>query len=335
MSRPRSRQNRHLPPRMHLKGRTYYLVTGTGSQRQWLRLADNYGQALVEYSRHMAGGMEPGSTFAELAREYVNAEFGKLRPATRDSYSLALANLLKAFGDAPVGEITAAHVGRYVDLRSSQHSANREKAVMSKILELGVRWGWCGENVARKIAYHPSSRRRRIITPGEWKAIKVAAQGDLVPVFMDLAYMTGLRVGDLLALRWKQVTDDGLHVLQGKNRVEGLYELTPALSQVLDRAKRLHGRSGKLSPLLRPETAIIHKRNLQPYTYYGFRSIWRRTVERAKLEDIHIHDIRRTAITAAKQSGIRPADFSLHRTEREAQAYVIEVPRVRPLEPMK
>lgn len=97
----------------------------------------------------------------------------------------------------------------------------------------------------------------------------------------------------------------------------------------------MNDRSGKVRMLFKPETTLIQKRDLDPYTYYGFRSIWRTTITWAGLEDIHIHDIRRTAITAAKQTGIRPIEFSLHRTEAEANAYVIEVPRVRPLEPMR
>ncbi len=82
-------------------------------------------------------------------------------------------------------------------------------------------------------------------------------------------------------------------------------------------------------------TTIIHTRRLKPYTYYGIRSIFRRVVDRAKLPDVHIHDIRRTAITNAKKEGRRAQEFSLHKTESEANAYVVEVPRVRPLEPME
>ena len=318
---------------MHHKGRAFYLVEGTGSRRRWLKLADDYTEALVEYSKRMPMPGR-GTTFAELARQYQLAEFPKLAPATQASYALALENLLKAFGDAPVRQIRAVDVGRYMDLRSSRHSANREKAVLSKILELGIRWGWCEENVARKISYHSYERRRRIISKAEWKKIQLAAHGDLVPVFMDLAFVTGLRVGDVLGLRWNQVTDEGIHVLQSKNHVEGIYELTDTLAAILERARRLRGRKATVTKF-RPETPIIHTRKLQPYTYYGFRSIWRSTVERAKLQDIHIHDIRRTSITAAKASGIRPIDFSLHRTEKEANAYVIEVPKVKPLELMK
>lgn len=324
--------DRYLPPRMHRKKNSYFLVTWDGTKRTWTALGTDYHKALVKYGQLLPPDIAPGKTFGDLATEYLKTEFNKLAPATRESYTLALNSLIKAFGKAPVNQIRPSDVGRYMDLRSSIHSANREKAVLSKILNLGVRWGWCEENVAKKVNYHPTKRRQRILTQDEFRKIRQASTSDLIPVFMDLAFITGLRVGDLLAMTWSQVREDGLYVKQSKNSVEGVYEFTDSLTWVLDRAKRLHGRSGTVRSLLKADTRIIHTRKLKPYTYYGFRSIWRTTVIRAKLPDVHIHDIRRTAITAAKQTGIRPSEFSLHKTESEANAYVVEIPKVKPLD---
>lgn len=109
-------------------------------------------------------------------------------------------------------------------------------------------------------------------------------------------------------------------------------EMTDGLRDVLDRARRLHGRSGAVAAFLKPETAIIHSKKLQPYRYAGIRSSWVRACRRAGVEGVRIHDIRRTAITMAKQAGRDPQAFSLHKTAAQAAEYVVEVPRVRPLE---
>ena len=220
---------------MHRKGNAFYLVTWNNKEKRsvWTPLGSDKPAALEKYGELVSMCLEPGRLFKDLADEYIKREFYKLRPATQDSYTLALENILNIFGTAPVREITPSQVGRYMDNRSSIHSANREKAVLSKILELGVRWGWCEKNVARQIRYHSTKRRRRIINQSEWGQIQIASTSDLIPVFMDLAFMTGLRVGDLLRLQWKQVDDDGLWVLQGKNSVEGLYELTDSFKVVL------------------------------------------------------------------------------------------------------
>lgn len=320
---------------MHFKNGAFYLVTGTGKNRKWLRLSSDRHQAWAEYARLLPTIERRGHTFADLVAECVRSPaWARIAERTRGDYEKALDNLLRAFGDAPPNQIKPSDVQRYMDVRSSIHGANREKAVLSKVLQYGVGHDWCSENVARKIGYHSTQPRRRIITAAEWKAIQLAAL-DPLPVFMDLAYVTGLRVSDVLALRWKQVREDGLYVLQAKNRVEGLYELSDDLNAILERAKRLHGRSGGVSTLIRPETAIIHTRKLQPYKYAGIRSSWVRACKRAGVEGVRIHDIRRTAITHAKQAGRNVRDFSLHRTEAQAQEYVVEVPRVVPLEMMR
>lgn len=331
MSRPRTRKHRHLPPRMHYKNGAYYLVSGTGSTRKWKRLSDNRHAAYAEYARLLPTLDRIGGSFAEIAADAVKHHWPTLAERTQADYTRALENLLRYFGDAPIDQIRPGHVKRYMTLRSSKHEANREHAVLSAIFTWAVEMDLAASNPARKVRYHSTEARRRIITPAEWKAIKLAAL-DPLPVFMDLAYVTGLRVGDVLALRWNQVTDEGLYVLQAKNRVEGLYTMTDSLAAILDRAKRLHMQADNVAPLLKPSTAIIHTRKRQPYKYAGIRSSWVRACKRAEVKGVRIHDIRRTAITHAKTQGRRPQDFSLHRTEAQAQEYVVEVPRVRPLE---
>jgi len=335
MGRKRQYKNRHLPPRMHQKGKSYYLVVWNGSRNVWKKIGSTYADAMIEYVslERLGDRTQKSQKFKDLVKEYKLNEMPKLAESTRASYNLALVSVLNSFGDADVTQITPAHIGRYMDLRTSKHSANKEKAVMSRVFQLGIRWGWCTENPAKLIDYHPTKRRQRIITKSEWSKIQLAAATDLVPVLMDLLYATGLRIGDVLKLRFDDVTPDGILVRQSKNQVVGVYELTKTLAAVIERASKLHVKPG-VTKLIPKGTTIIHTRNLKPYTYYGIRSIFRRVVDRAKLSDVHIHDIRRTAITNAKKEGRRAQEFSLHKTESEANAYVVEVPRVRPLEPM-
>lgn len=334
MSSPRTSKNRHLPPRLHFKNGSFYLVTGTGNKRKWHKLGRSRHEAYAEYARLIPTIERQGGTFAEVAADAVKHHWPTLAERTQKDYSRALESLLKYFGDAPIKQITPGHINRYMTLRSSKHEANREHAVLSAIFTYAISVDIVTDNPARKIGYHKTKPRKRIFTRKEWKKIWLAGL-DPLPVFMDLAFITGLRVGDVLALKWSQVTPEGLYVLQSKNQVEGLYRLTPGLQSVLDRAKRLHMRSDSVSPLLKPDTAIIHTKAMKPYKYAGIRSSWDRACKRAKVEGARIHDIRRTAITMAKQSGRKPQDFSLHKTEAQANEYVVEVPTVEPLEVIK
>ena len=52
---------------------------------------------------------------------------------------------------------------------------------------------------------------------------------------MDLAVLTGLRLGDLIGLRWADWKEDGLHVKTGRYL---LFARSQALVETLDHAKK-------------------------------------------------------------------------------------------------
>lgn len=82
-------------------------------------------------------------------------------------------------------------------------------------LEQGVAWDWIGYNPAR-YASPPPARRRPIHLPtvDEVNALIDAARAvnPLLPVFLRLAAVTGVRRGELCALRWRHL-DHERHVL--------------------------------------------------------------------------------------------------------------------------
>jgi integrase len=51
---------------------------------------------------------------------------------------------------------------------------------------------------------------------------------------MDLALLTGQRQGDLLRLKWKQITPEGITFRQGKTGKRLRVTMSPALQAVLE-----------------------------------------------------------------------------------------------------
>src|SRR5438552_1304970 len=75
-----------------------------------------------------------------------------------------------------------------------------------------------------------------------------------MPGLIDLAYLTGLRMGDLRRLTWRQIDDDvGIEVEPAKTQhstgAKILIPITPAIKQVLERARAI----GKVKG-----TTVIH-----------------------------------------------------------------------------
>jgi integrase len=91
----------------------------------------------------------------------------------------------------------------------------------------------------------------------------------MVQVAIDLAVLTGLRRGDLLALTKSQLKDDGVHVRTSKTGHGLIIEYTPELSAVLERAK-----------LMKPHfrQPLIATRAGKPFTGAGFATLWRRAM---------------------------------------------------------
>lgn len=66
----------------------------------------------------------------------------------------------------------------------------------------------------------------------------------LIQVAMELAYCTGMRRGDLLALSWSQVSTDGIRVCTEKTGDTMLIEWSPRLSAAIEVAKGLRRKQG-------------------------------------------------------------------------------------------
>lgn len=329
MGRKRSSSNKHLPPRFTEKHGAYYHVYYVDGRKRWHRLSKDYTEALRLYYEREAGELPRVTTFGDMVKHWQSRTYPTLKPRTIEEYDRAVRFLTPVFDKAPIDQIQPVDIAKYMDRRSSQHSANKEKAVMSSVFEFAIRWGYRKDNPARAISYHRTKRRKRIITVAEWKQIQLAAPNDLVPCFMDLAYATGLRVSDLLALKWSAIEGGMLSVDPAKtdnldDPVKAAYTVTPALESILERAKWLHRwRADYVLPPM-PDAPIIGKRNADHYTRSGFHTMWRRVVLKAGIPDVCIHDIRRTAITDAKRQRGSAQEFSLHKTPSEADAYVVE-----------
>jgi integrase len=111
-------------------------------------------------------------------------------------------------------------------------------------------------------------------------------------VAMDLALLTGQRQGDLLRMKWRDVTPEGWTMRQGKTGKRLMIAMSPAFEEVLQRARAF-------LPHL-PREYVLRNRKGRPYTENGFRAIWqaamRRYVKKGG-ERYTFHDLRGKSAT--------------------------------------
>src|SRR3954471_1437419 len=101
MGRRRTAQ-KGLPPRMHLKGGTYYHVS-SGNPRLWSKLDREFAIAIRLYAE-IEGATYPenDTTFNAIARRYRREVFPRKAPQTQRDNEKEMQKLEAVFGDVPI-----------------------------------------------------------------------------------------------------------------------------------------------------------------------------------------------------------------------------------------
>jgi integrase len=129
------------------------------------------------------------------------------------------------------------HAIRYLDMRTAKVQANREIAALRALLGKAVHWGMLPRNPLAGLQYrNPEAPRERYVTDDELDAAISAAKYPWLKALLWLAYLTGLRRRDLLALTRFQCQAEGLLIRESKTGKRVLITWTPELRTVVDAA---------------------------------------------------------------------------------------------------
>lgn len=323
----RRTSNLDLPPRMHLRSGTYYHVTTTTEKRVWRNLGKDKAAALRQWADIEASG-DGQDSLAMLLDDWVKTEaYTTLSANTQKAYRSVIKQLKEAFADfSSVADIKPQHIAAYQDAHHSKVMANTGKSVLTTVLNIAVRRGLIERNPAKEIENMTVKRRKRYITDDEYLAIRAKASPVLAAA-MDLSYVTGARIGDILAIRLAHLTDEGLTIRQEKTEKLQLFRWNPALTKAIEQAKAIK------RPVLRGLYLLCTMRG-KPYKYQQINLWWIKARTEAGIDDVHFHDIRGKAATDAKRAGIDYQALLGHSTKAMSDSY-IKLEDAQPVEPLK
>ena len=132
---------------------------------------------------------------------------------------------------------------------------------------------------------------------------------------MDIAYLTGLRKGDILKLKLSDIKNDEVLVETEKTKKKLCFKVEGDLKEVIDRAKKL--RRLVLSPYL-----FCSKKG-GPITKTNFGVSWYRLKKKVGLsDDVVFHDIRGKAATDASDQGINAQNLLGHESGIMTEKYI-------------
>jgi integrase len=224
-------------------------------------------------------GESVAGTLAEVFDRYQAEVIPTKAEATQRSNRQELKKLRAVFGMVHPAEVTAQHVYRYLDERgkASKTQANREKALLSHVFSYCIRWGLVAANPCAGVHGHSLKPRSRYVTDLElWRAMRRMPKRARYACW--LAYLTGLRRGDLLALTRFQLGKEGIEVTEGKTGKRVVIAWSRPLRRVVDRLQ-----------------AASADARLFPITTSSFDTAWQRAmlkVQAAGIERFQIKDLR-------------------------------------------
>src|SRR5690606_39164377 len=134
-------------------------------------------------------------------------------------------------------------------------------------------------------------------------------------VVMDLCYLTGQRIGDVLKIEYGHLRAEGIFIEQQKTGKKLIVGWTPELRAVVDRAKDADYKIKSLRYLLSGRAGTMRKHS----------NVWRtfKTAARSVgIDDVTLHDLRAMAGTEADRQGVDPTALLGHTDRRTTQIYL-------------
>jgi integrase len=296
-------------------------------------------------------------TFAEfLDHDWLPAIRARIRPSTWDSYARNLQlHVLPALGSQHLQSISPARLNRfYAELleggRKNGSGGLAPKTVryvhgiLRKALADAVRWNLVQRNAA-DFADPPKvgavGREMRTWSADELRAFLEHIAGERLYVAYLLAASTGMRRGEVLGLRWRDVDLDAARLSVRQSIVSVAYEIKFAEPKTA-RSRRSIALDQRTIAALRAWRKVqLEDRMLLGDDYENsglvftredgrfvhpdrFSQLFDKYVEKAGLRRIRLHDLRHTHATLALAAGVHPKVVS-ERLGHATVAFTLDV----------
>jgi integrase len=177
---------------------------------------------------------------------------------TSERYRELLATACRQIGDVPLQRLSAADLQRcYSSLTTlAPRTRLHVHRALSRMLKHAVQWGLISRNPASLVdAPRVTASEIEILSAAEIERVLQYLRGKTLYPIVAVALGTGLRRGELLALRWSDVDLDGAHL-----RVEQAVEWTQRYGLRFKAPKSRHGRR---SISLAPSTVDVLRKHYQ------------------------------------------------------------------------
>ena len=254
-------------------------------------------------------------TFGEMVNKYVQKYY-----RIRDEHTIK--KLLPVFGNLTLAEITTEKVSDYREARLrtvKPATVYQELSLMRRMFNVARReWKWIRDNPVADLSFSigDQNARDRWLTLEEEQALLANATNPawLRPLLI-VALHTGMRRGEILNLRWKDVNPLRRLITIEKSKNGGkrsipmsqtLYSILKGMSKVVDITNRVF-----------------------PIAVRSLRAAFDNALVKSDIKDFHFHDCRHSFATRLVQNGVdlyRVKELLGHKTINMTMRYAHHYP---------
>jgi len=233
-------------------------------------------------------------TVGDLIDRFEADHLPKRRPTTIRDYRAILEKLVRPeLGRMKLADVHHADVDR-LHRKISQRApyrANRMAAVLSKMLNFGVKLGWRSDNPVRGLERNHEDKRERFLSTAELAALSAALKDHSDQRSADairLLLLTGARRGEVLGATWEMFDfDSGVWVKPSAHTKQCRMHRVPLSAPALQLLMSIRRRQGDGERFVFPGDVAG-----RPLT--DVKKSWAAVCKKAGIEGARLHDLRHT-----------------------------------------
>ena len=259
--------------------------------------------------------------FGEYATSRI--AIGRMSERTIVDYRLQACRYIEpALGKRKVADVARRHVEAMVE-NIPRVQRNRVLALTSRLFNLFETWEWRAQytNPTRGVERALEEPRDRVLSSSELAALSAAldaaqAQHPAPVAAIRFAAVTGLRIGEVLAIQWDHIDFEFGRLTMPATKTGRRTHHLPAPALAI------------LASIPRISRWAFSTRGDVPVTYRWVRKVFIAALEKSGLGDVHLHDLRRGYMTHAAAAGVGThvlRDLLGHATTEVADNYIRSV----------
>jgi integrase len=238
----------------------------------------------------------------ELAEQYLSlhAKLKKAPKGYKEDSAILKDIILKKYGRMKVESISAFDLQKlHSELQETPYRANRVRALLSKMLNLAVQWGWRSDNPVIGVEKYQEYKRHRWLDAEEAQRLFSALgtyYNQSVANAIRLLLLTGSRRNEALHATWEQFDlEKGVWTKPAHTTKQRRMEHLPLSSQVIEMLKSMKAEA---------DSSFLFPGKVPGKPLQEIKKAWDTIRKKAGLPDVRLHDLRHTYASHLVSSGL-------------------------------